>query len=116
MVDVRVADTPGWLRVVVAASLQPRQVLERTLQLPVGATLADAVQASALLAPDLPLEQWPTCGIWGKVMAPTQVLRDGDRVELYRPLTVDPKVARRERFSRQGARAAGLFARPKVRL
>jgi putative ubiquitin-RnfH superfamily antitoxin RatB of RatAB toxin-antitoxin module len=38
-------------------------------------------------------------------------LRDLDRIELYRPLKVDPKVARRERFQRQGARAAGLFAR-----
>jgi hypothetical protein len=31
-------------------------------------------------------------------------------VELYRPLLVDPKVARRERFRRQGARNTGLFA------
>jgi hypothetical protein len=36
-----------------------------------------------------------------------QVLRDRDRVEVYRPLLVDPKVARRERFRRQGARAPG---------
>jgi uncharacterized protein len=39
------------------------------------------------------------------------VLGDRDRVEIYRPLQVDPKMARRERFRRQGARAAGLFAR-----
>ncbi|MCB2018938.1 MAG: RnfH family protein, partial [Hydrogenophaga sp.] len=38
-------------------------------------------------------------------------LRDGDRLELYRPLRVDPKVARRERFVGQGAKAAGLFSR-----
>ncbi len=37
------------------------------------------------------------------------VLTSGDRVELYRALTVDPKVARRERFAQQGARGAGLF-------
>ena len=37
-------------------------------------------------------------------------LRAGDRVEIYRDLLVDPKVARRERFRKQGARAAGLFA------
>lgn len=104
---------PPVLRVSVAASLQPGQVLERALQLPAGATLADAVRASALLAPELRLEQWPACGIWGKAAPTTQVLRDNDRVELYRPLTVDPKMARRERFARQGARAAGLFARPK---
>ena len=50
-------------------------------------------------------------GLWGRSAPLTQALRDGDRVELYRPLTVDPKVARRERFARQGARTTGLFAR-----
>jgi hypothetical protein len=39
------------------------------------------------------------------------VLQTGDRLELYRPLLVDPKRARRERFARQGSRSAGLFAR-----
>ena len=38
-------------------------------------------------------------------------VQDGDRLELYRSLTVDPKLARRQRFASQGARAAGLFAR-----
>jgi len=32
-------------------------------------------------------------------------------VEIWRPLRVDPKLARRERFGRQGARSAGLFAK-----
>jgi putative ubiquitin-RnfH superfamily antitoxin RatB of RatAB toxin-antitoxin module len=41
----------------------------------------------------------------------THGLRAGDRIEGYRTLRVDPKVARRERFARQGARSAGLFAR-----
>ena len=50
-------------------------------------------------------------GLLTKVVAPDQLLHDGDRLELYRPLTVDPKVARRERFARQGARTTGLFAR-----
>jgi putative ubiquitin-RnfH superfamily antitoxin RatB of RatAB toxin-antitoxin module len=40
-----------------------------------------------------------------------QRVRDGDRIEIYRPLKVDPKVARRERFRKQGSRSAGLFAR-----
>jgi sulfur carrier protein len=38
-------------------------------------------------------------------------LQDGDRLEIYRPLKVDPKVARRERFARQGAKTTGLFAK-----
>jgi len=49
--------------------------------------------------------------IWGRHAEDTSVLKDGDRVELTRPLRVDPKVARRERFQRQGVRTAGLFAR-----
>ncbi len=53
----------------------------------------------------------PEFGIWGRKVAAEQVLRDGDRVEVYRPLRVDPKVARRERFRTQGARSAGLFAK-----
>ena len=36
-------------------------------------------------------------GIYGKVVPPTTVLRDRDRIEIYRPLRVDPKEARRKR-------------------
>jgi putative ubiquitin-RnfH superfamily antitoxin RatB of RatAB toxin-antitoxin module len=50
-------------------------------------------------------------GIWGRKVALTHPLRDQDRLEIYRPLRVDPKVARRERFVRQGARTAGLFTK-----
>ena len=99
-------------RVTVAWSPAPRQVLEWQLALPEGATARDAVLASG----------WPQAagagepaaselGVWGRRCAPEQVLREGDRVEVYRPLLVDPKVARRERFRKQGARAAGLFAK-----
>jgi putative ubiquitin-RnfH superfamily antitoxin RatB of RatAB toxin-antitoxin module len=49
-------------------------------------------------------------GIWGKRARPESILRENDRVEIYRELKVDPKVARRERFSRQGAKGAGLFS------
>jgi len=51
----------------------------------------------------------PDVGIWGRRCGPQEALREGDRVEIYRDLKVDPKVARRERFRKQGARAAGLF-------
>lgn len=85
-----------------------RQVQEQTVSLPDGATVLDALQASGLqgLCPD----PQAMLGVWGRKAALSQVLRDLDRVELYRPLKVDPKVARRERFARQGARGAGLFA------
>ncbi|KQP14729.1 RnfH family protein [Pseudorhodoferax sp. Leaf267] len=100
------------LQVVVAVAAGPRQVHEVSLQLAPGACVADALQACQALPlfAGLELARMPT-GIWGRTAGPAQALRDGDRVELYRPLLVDPKVARRERFARQGARATGLFAK-----
>lgn len=104
------------LRVTLAFSPGPGEVVERQLQLPAGATLADAIASAG----GWQALGWPQpgpggsevlAGIWGRSAALSQRLQDGDRVELYRPLTVDPKVARRERFARQGARAAGLFQR-----
>ena len=41
-------------------------------------------------------------------------LREGDRLEVYRDLRVDPKAARRERFNQQGAKTTGLFATRRV--
>ena len=110
------AESP-WLAIEVAYAPQPRTVLHTRLRLPAGSTVAQAIAAAqwhthpevqALLAgqPDAVL----TCGIWGKKTTLDHVLRDHDRVELYRPLQVDPKLARRERFGKQGARTAGLFA------
>lgn len=89
-----------------------REVRGCVLQLPVGSTVATAIRASAVLA-GLRAEEADTlaAGIWGRKAALGQALRDQDRVELYRLLTVDPKVARRERFARQGAKSAGLFAK-----
>lgn len=95
------------VRVTLAWSPGPRNVREVQLELAQGSTVADAVAAGGIALEGM------TPGVWGRKAALTQVLRDRDRVELYRPLKVDPKVARRERFRRQGARAAGLFARKK---
>ena len=96
-------------RVTVLYSPAPREVLEWTVDLPAGATVRDAVLASGwrAAAPDVEV---PQVGIWGRRCTGQQPVRDGDRVEVYRDLKVDPKVARRERFRKQGARAAGLFA------
>lgn len=101
------------MRVTVAFSPGPREVSVREVDLPAGATLADAVKASGLSLegqPDLASGDL-TLAVWGRAQPGSHVLREGDRVEVLRPLRVDPKVARRERFQRQGARAAGLFAR-----
>ena len=87
-------------------------MFEQILMLPEGATLRDAVSASELTA-RYPSLDWAalTPGVWGRAAPWDRLLAAGDRVELCRPLTVDPKVARRERFARQGARTTGLFAR-----
>ena len=101
----------GTVRVTVLYSPAPRQVLEWTVTLAPEATALQALQASGLPAqPDLDWRH-ASMTLWGRKAGLAQRLRDGDRVEVLRPLQVDPKVARRERFRRQGARAAGLFSR-----
>jgi putative ubiquitin-RnfH superfamily antitoxin RatB of RatAB toxin-antitoxin module len=98
------------LRVVVVYSPAPRQVCESPLQVAPGTTVAQALETAGLPS------QLATCavGIWGRRVDRAQVLNDLDRVEVYRELKVDPKVARRERFLLQGRRSAGLFVRPKI--
>lgn len=100
------------IEITVAYSPSARVVHEIPLRLPLGATVAQALEHSGLkkLFPELDW-QLACMGIWGRKAATDQVLRENDRVEIYRPLRVDPKVARRERFAKQGARTTGLFAR-----
>ena len=108
------------LHITLCYAPQPRQVHELRLQLPAGSTVAQALQRSGWLQrfPELadvapaPADHDGaiTCGIWGKPTHMDATLRKHDRLEFYRALRVDPKVARRERFNRQGARQAGLFA------
>jgi len=100
------------IEVTLSCSPAPREVLEQVLSLAPGATVGDAVLASELARrfPALDWRQAMTPGIWGRTAQWDARLEDGDRVELCRPLEVDPKVARRERFQRQGARGTGLFA------
>ncbi|QTN25058.1 RnfH family protein [Rhizobacter sp. AJA081-3] len=93
------------VRVSVAFSPQARVVDETELSLPAGATLADAIRASGVLDrhPDLDLTQ-AKFGIWGRAQAPDTMLRERDRVEVYRALQVDPKEARRLRYRKVGQR------------
>ena len=100
------------LTVCIVHSPAPRVVHEVALEVPEGTTAAQALQLSGLLEVVEGLD--PAAygvGVWGRKAGPGQRLREGDRVEIYRPLTVDPKLARRERFRKQGARSTGLFAR-----
>ena len=100
------------MRVTVAYSPRPRMVEEVGVQLAHGATVADALRVSALADrfPELSGQNL-SMGVWYRRVRPEQMVQDGDRVEIYRALTVDPKAARRARFEAQGSRGAGLFAR-----
>lgn len=89
------ADT---VRVEVVYALPQRQELVQ-LQLPSGATARQAVEASGLLQkyPDIELDGRNKLGIFAKLSKPDTVLRDRDRVEIYRPLIADPKAVRKKR-------------------
>ena len=85
------------IRVALAIALAQRQVVI-DLRMREGATLADAIAAARLEERFAGLD-WSElrCGIWSRVVSRATVLRDGDRVELYRELKADPKDARRRR-------------------
>ncbi len=100
------------ISVILVYSPAPRQVIEKTLELPKGSTVLKALQAAEML--EIAIDPTNTVGIWGKKTSPSHVLHDLDRIEIYRPLKVDPKVARRERFQKQGARTTGLFAKTRA--
>ena len=74
----------------------------RELRIAAGATLGDAIQQSGLLQ-ELPGSELATLpvGIYGKKKTLATVLREHDRVEVYRPLLADPKDARRRRAGRK---------------
>jgi putative ubiquitin-RnfH superfamily antitoxin RatB of RatAB toxin-antitoxin module len=93
----------GTLQIEVVYALPKRQWLV-SVQLPVGATVADAITASALEQKVEGLRVDPAAvGIHGRKAGMDQVLQDGDRVEIYRPLLADPKEVRRARAAQQRA-------------
>ena len=65
--------------------------------LPPGSTVRDAIAAAGLRARRSELKDPVDAGIWGRRCSIDQPLIDGDRVEIYRPLTIDPMEARRAR-------------------
>lgn len=85
------------MKISVIYALPDRQII-RELDLDAGATLSEALARSGLTAefPEIGARALPV-GIFGQVRPPDTVLRSGDRVEIYRPLPVEPKEARRKR-------------------
>lgn len=85
------------INVEVVYALPHEQVLLK-IKLPQGATVAEAITASHIVDrhPEIDLAQ-NKLGIFGKLTKADAVLRDRDRVEIYRPLIADPKEIRRKR-------------------
>jgi putative ubiquitin-RnfH superfamily antitoxin RatB of RatAB toxin-antitoxin module len=81
----------------------PEQTRSLKLTLAAGATVGDAVNQAAQAGAfaDVNLSAAPL-GIFGRVVSREQPLKQGDRVEIYRPLTTDPKTARRTLASKSG--------------
>lgn len=79
----------------------PKSVYSVDLLLPHGAVVADALAAvePAQINPQAPI------AIYGKQVSHDHALNDGDRIEILRPLTVDPKDARRLRAAQSRKRA-----------
>lgn len=69
-----------------------------SLQLPVGSTIQQVIEASGLLQrhPEIDLAK-AKVGIYGKLSRMDTVVRERDRVEIYRPLIADPKEVRKQR-------------------
>ncbi len=89
------------LYIEVAHSPSPGAVKQVTLCMPAGSSVRDALcQAFPELVPET-----LSVGVWGKLRALGDTLRDKDRVEIYRALRVDPKEARRQRYQSHRAKA-----------
>ncbi|QMT61370.1 RnfH family protein [Legionella sp. PC997] len=76
-----------------------KTVQHRVLELKQGATVLDALNASGIYE-DYPETQGMSVGIYAKQVSLEQVLQEGDRIEIYRPLVLDPKEKRRQKAIR----------------
>jgi putative ubiquitin-RnfH superfamily antitoxin RatB of RatAB toxin-antitoxin module len=110
------------MQIVCVFSPGPRQIFEVHLNLAEGASVGAAIEIfktrpelqAHLKALELALQQKRNHGVWGRLVNSTDALKPGDRLEIYRPLLVDPKFARKQRFKGQGKGRTGLFARRRV--
>jgi hypothetical protein len=81
--------------------LRPGLAFERRLRLPTPVTIGAAIAASGVLAQAAELASCAALqvGVFGQRRTTADLLDDGDRVEIYRPLSIDPKEARRIRVA-----------------
>ncbi len=90
------------------AYARPQGVIQRTYELPGAATVSDALRAASAdpAFSGIDLEGSPI-GVFGAPARREQRLSPGDRVEIYRPLALDPKAARRARVQQARALKGG---------
>jgi putative ubiquitin-RnfH superfamily antitoxin RatB of RatAB toxin-antitoxin module len=101
------AEPGATIGVQVAYAEAPHRIDLTCLRLPLGASVLDALKASGLAARHgHEAIDALVVAVWGKARPLDTALREGDRVELLRALTVDPKEARRQRYRRDGVRRA----------
>jgi uncharacterized protein len=86
------------LQIEIAYAPEPQRGIVKTLRLPPGSRVADALRLAAL-DPDFTGVDFAhaVLGVFGRVTRPDEALKQGDRIEIYRPLAIDPKAARRAR-------------------
>lgn len=91
------ADAPSTMTIQICYARADRQFL-LTQSVAAGTTIQQAIQDSDLVrqAPEIDISVWRV-GIFGKLKTLDTVLREHDRVEIYRPLIADPKDSRRRR-------------------
>ena len=88
--------TPPHVKIEVVLALAEQQVL-LGVTVPSGTTVGDAIDLSGIADefPGLAMKSL-AIGVWGKVVDRTRPVQEGDRIEIYRPLPVDPRQARRQ--------------------
>lgn len=87
------------------AYAEPGRAFLVEFELPAGATVADAIERSGIrhARPEVVIDPG-RLGVFARKATPATRLRDGDRVEIYRPLRFDPKEARRRRANVKAVR------------
>jgi len=75
----------------------PEQCWRARLRVPANTTAGQAFDAARSSLPACPWPDAPSFGVYGKRCAAEHVLLDGERLEVYRALHIDPKDARRAR-------------------
>ena len=99
------AGRPGCKRCTIAFATRERQFLFR-VELPADARIAEALAAARALAgcsepaAEIPWDS-ARVGVFGELRSRSDGYADGDRIELYRPLKLDPRERRRERVQRE---------------